>query len=215
MSTKARYKTILCVFMGVIIICVLSSCSSNLATEKTTEVLVDITEENNEDGLSENSNARLYVPTMIQKIDNTYFIMDCWQHRVLYSNDLNVDLSEWWLLTDTGYNGGHTIASDGELYVLDNTDANQVLCYKKNDDGSFDKVFTIGNITTRPHFVVYDEVNKKFYVIGSTSGIIYVFQNYEGSLSLVREYVLNELQESYVRSISIIDGNLYAVSGKN
>lgn len=83
--------------------------------------------------------SRLYIPTMIQKIDDTYFIVDCWNHRVLYNNSFNKDLKDWKTMTDESYVGGHTIASDGELYVLDNTDRNQVLCYKKKDDGTFEK----------------------------------------------------------------------------
>lgn len=59
---------------------------------------------------------------MIQKIDDTYFIVDCWNHRVLYNTSIEKDLKKWQTLTDESYVGGHTIASDGELYVLDNTD---------------------------------------------------------------------------------------------
>lgn len=45
---------------------------------------------------------RLYVPTMIQKIDDTYFIIDCWQHRVLYSDKMHNELNKWKILTDVG-----------------------------------------------------------------------------------------------------------------
>lgn len=113
------------------------------------------------------------------------------------------------------YIGGHSIASDGELYVLDNTDNNQVLCYKRKSDGTFEKVITTGNIKSRPHFVIYDDVYNYFYVIGSTSGFIYVFENQDGKLNLIREDVLTEIEGYYVRSISIIDGYLYTTSGNN
>lgn len=59
---------------------------------------------------------RLYVPTMIEKIDNQYFIVDCWNHRVLYNDSLDKDIENWNTLTDENYKGGHIIASDGELY---------------------------------------------------------------------------------------------------
>lgn len=159
--------------------------------------------------------SRLYVPTMIEKIDDTYFIMDCWNHRVIFNDCLDKDIDNWQTLTDESYVGGHTIASDGELYVLDNTDMNEVLCYKKTEDGSFEKTITIGNIPLRPHFVVYDELNKKFYVIGSQNATIYTFSNVEGKLHLDRSDVLPELEGGYVRSISIIDNKLYTACGNN
>lgn len=159
--------------------------------------------------------SRLYVPTMIQKIDDTYFIVDCWNHRVLYNNSFDKDIKDWKTLTDESYVGGHTIASDGELYVLDNTDRNQVLCYKKTDDGTFKKVITIGNINTRPHFVVYDEINSYFYVIGSTTAMIYTFKNIDGILQLIRSDFLPELEGAYVRSITLIDNKLYTACGNS
>ena len=155
---------------------------------------------------------RLYVPTMIQKIENTYFIMDCWNHRVIYNTNLSKDVSEWKTLTDDDYIGGHTIASDGKLYVLDNTDHSEVLVYKKDGD-EFVQSQIIESIDGRPHYVVYDEKAKLFYVIGSTLGTIYVLKNNDGNLELVRTDVLDEIVGSYVRSISIIDGYLYTTSG--
>ncbi len=218
MHIEEKRKIYKFIIVSLLIVFCITGCDSSQVTsttEDTTEAFSNITEDTTTENTYKNDNSRLYIPTMIQKIDNTYFIMDCWQHRVLYSNVLYEDIGQWNILTDSGYNGGHTIASDGELYVLDNTDANQVLCYRKTQDGSFEKVITIGNITTRPHFVIYDETNKYFYVIGSTSGIVYVFENCDGKLNLVREDVLPEIQGYYVRSISLIDGYLYTTSGNN
>ena len=158
---------------------------------------------------------RLYVPTMIQKFDDTYFIIDCWNHRVLYNTHITDSISEWSVMTDESYIGGHTISSDGSIYVLDNTDNSEVLVYKKNQNGTFTKIRTIGNVNGRPHYVIYDDINKLFYVIGSTIGKIYVFKNENDNLVLVRTDDMPDLKETYVRSISIIDGKLYAVSGNN
>lgn len=159
----------------------------------------------------------LYVPTMINKIDDTYFIIDCWQHRVLYNTELDKDLTKWKTMTDESYIAGHTIASDGEFYLLDNTDGGQVLAYKKTENGDFEKVITFqtGGESARPHYVVYDEINKLFYAIGSMDGTIYVFENQSGTLVLQRRNQLSELVGGYVRSISIIDGCLYTVSGNS
>ncbi len=78
----------------------------------------------------------LYVPTMITKANGDYFIVDCWHHRVIYSDTLTRSLSEWKQLTNDGYIGGHTVSTDGELLVLDNTDQSQVLVYKKQTRGA-------------------------------------------------------------------------------
>lgn len=156
---------------------------------------------------------RLYVPTMIQKIDNEYFIIDCWNHRVLFSTDLNADVKDWNTLTDDIYLGGHTIVSDGQLYVMDNTDRNQIIVYVKDVNGNFSKSQVIDGIGVRPHYVVYDDKHQEFYVIGSTSGTLYRFRNENGQLVLKSKEYKEELGKLYIRSISLIDGDLYTISG--
>lgn len=155
---------------------------------------------------------QLYVPTMINKLGDTYFIIDCWNSRILYSENLSGNIMDWNVLTDSDYLGGHTVASDGELFVFDNTDMQQVIVYKRNND-NFEKVQTICNISSRPHFVVYDEESALFYVIGSQSGMLYTFKNDDGMLVKMDAVQLTEIKDSYVRSITIKDGYLYTVSG--
>lgn len=154
----------------------------------------------------------LYVPTMINKFDDTYFIIDCWNSRILYSDRLSNNLEKWNVLTDSDYLGGHTVASDGELFVFDNTDMQQLLVYKKDGD-AFKKVQTISNVCTRPHYVVWDDETKLFYVIGSSNGMLYTFRNDDGKLIQNDVIRLAEIKDSYVRSIVIKDGCLYTVSG--
>lgn len=162
---------------------------------------------------------RLYVPTMINKVGDTYFIVDCWHHRVLYSEQLEKNIENWNVLTDDSYVGGHTICSDGELIVLDNTDGSSILVYKNTEtlfsEKKYQLIQTIDNITGRPHYVTYDSENECFYVIASIEGTIHVLKNNGGYLELLRSDNLNEISNSYVRSISIIDGCLYTVSGPN
>lgn len=156
---------------------------------------------------------RLYVPTMIEKCGNRYFIIDCWNSRILYSDSCSKNLNDWNVLQQDAYLGGHTVASDGELYVFDNTDMNQVLVYKESEDESLYLTQTFEGIESRPHYALYDEETKRFYVIGSTSGIIYIFKNEQAELSLVNKCILPETKDAYVRSISIIDGDLYTSCG--
>lgn len=155
---------------------------------------------------------RLYVPTMIQKCGGTYFIIDCWNSRILYDDNCSKKLKDWNVLKDDAYLGGHSVASDGTLYVFDNTDMNQILVYTKTDEG-FVLQQTMDGIESRPHYVLYDADTERFYVIGSTSGIVYILEDQSNHLVLVRSCQLAEIQDAYVRSISIIDGDLYTVSG--
>lgn len=188
---------------------IISLCTNTDITDSIVEVNIN--------NYKESYESVLYVPTMITKIDDTYFIIDCWQHRVLYNTHMDNDLNNWSVMTDESYIGGHTIASDGNFYLLDNTDAGQVLVYQKNNEGDFEKVktFFAGGEAARPHYVVYDEANEVFYVIGSMNGTIYAFENQNGTIMLTGTYELPELVGGYVRSISVIEGSLYTVSGKN
>lgn len=158
----------------------------------------------------------LYVPTMVQKINDTYFIVDCWHHRVIYNDNLSAPIGDWKTMTDESYIGGHTIASDGDIFVLENTDNSQVLCYTKTNSGDFVKTNTLGEIGGRPHFTVYDEKNKLFYTISSVGAKVYIFENQNHKLNLVSAVSLEELKGGYCRSISLIDGKLYtsAAGGK-
>lgn len=70
---------------------------------------------------------------MIQKCEGTYFIVDCWNSRILYADHCSKNLKDWSVLQDDAdaYLGGHTVASDGELYMFDKTDMSQILVCKK------------------------------------------------------------------------------------
>ncbi len=155
---------------------------------------------------------RLYVPTMINRINNDYFIVDCWHSRIIYSDSLSIDLRYWKCLTDEEYIGGHTVCSDGELILADNTDNSQILVYKK-DNGGYKRTQTFYNVKGRPHFIVYDDKRHLFYAVASLEAKIYVFENANGILKLSRIDKLMEIEESYVRSISVIEDKLYCVSG--
>lgn len=76
----------------------------------------------------------LYTPTMIQKIDNNYFIVDCWHHRIIYNDNLRDKISAWKTLTED-INGGHTLACDGEFYFCDDTDSGQIKIFSKSESG--------------------------------------------------------------------------------
>ena len=108
--------------------------------------------------------------------------------------------------------GGHTIASDGRVLVCDNTDGNELLVYQKKGDG-YSKIQVVEGVLGRPHYVVYSEEYKCFFVIASMLGKIYEFKNVDDVLEWTNTYELSEIVGSYVRSITLIDGDLYTVSG--
>lgn len=153
----------------------------------------------------------LYTPTMIQKIGDDYFIIDCWHHRIIYNNNLKDDISKWSTLTDE-IKGGHTIASDGDLYLVDDTDNSKIRVFKKSNSG-FKQIQVIKDVNARPHFILYDKSTKYFYCISSQSGTMWILKNDNGVLKVIKTVIINEIKNSYVRSFSIIDGYIYLPSG--
>ena len=63
----------------------------------------------------------LSVPTYITKLQDTYFLVDCYHDEIIYSDSLDRELNEWEVMTDE-INRGHTIASDGVVYLTDDTE---------------------------------------------------------------------------------------------
>ena len=154
-------------------------------------------------------NARLYSPTELRKFGDLYFINDCWQHRIIYSDSLEAPIEEWSTLADDIL-GGHTISSDGNIYVCDDTDNNAVRVYTKSESG-FELAQYISDVCYRPHYTYYDDMTGLFYVMGATNGELLVYRNENQSLSLVNHITFDGRIESYTRSFSIIDGYMYIV----
>lgn len=152
---------------------------------------------------------RLHTPTYITKLNDLYFIVDCWHHRILYTNNINNEIKDW-LTIDYEFAGAHSIATDGDVYVIDNTGYNEVVVLDRSL--KFKQKFK--NIGIRPHRTVYDSVSKAFYVIASPN--IFCFKkSADGNLYLYYQKELSFILGSYVRSISIIDGQMYFVSGQS
>lgn len=128
------------------------------------------------------------VPTDVQKIEDTYFIVDCYNNQVIYSEDIQAPLSEWNVMCDI-MNAGHTIAGNGEVYLIDDTENNRVLVYEKRQD-KFLLVQILNHVGVRPHYVRYDEPSDAFYVLSSMTGEIYVLK--------VREHIRDkaDIEES-------------------
>ena len=160
-----------------------------------------------------NINETLSVPTCITKVEDTWFIVDCYHDKVIYNSELNPSLYTYHVMA-SDLSKPHTMASDGTVYLVDDTENNRVVIYEKVGD-KFINTQAFNEIGNRPHFTVYDENTDSFYVWSSESGEMYCFRRKADStrvyLTDIRK--IEELSDIYVRSFSIIDGDVYFVSG--
>jgi len=156
---------------------------------------------------AENGYTTLLMPTQIIKINNTYFIVDCNHNQIIYTDNLNTKLQYWNIMTrDT--KSPHAITSDGEIYMIADTDNNRLLTFKKSYN-QFSALQTFEDAGIRPHFVDYDYETNQFYAWSSMTGEMYLFQRIPGTetLELVEVKSIPELDGCYVRSFTI-SGNV-------
>lgn len=157
----------------------------------------------------------LSVPTLITKIDGIYFIVDCYHDQIIYSDSLDRPLYEWNVMTDE-ISKGHTLASDGLVYLADDTENNRILIFEKKE-GKFVHTQTFSDIGIRPHYIVYNEKDRCFYAWSSMTGEMYILRREEDSsrvfLSEIRQ--IPSLNGVYVRSFTIMDNDIYFVSGNS
>ena len=161
----------------------------------------------------QNFDNELSVPTYITQYDGIWFIVDCYHNRVIFSEELEVPLNEWYIMSSDATQP-HTIASDGTVYMIDDTENNRVLIYEKIN-GLFVHTQTFYDIGNRPHYTLYNEITDTFYVWSSTTGELYCFRHTADSTRMYLTDIrkIDELENIYVRSFSIIDGYIYFVSG--
>ena len=184
-------------------------------------VLVDTGDE--ETVPEQNHYADLSVPTCITKVGNLYFIVDCYHDQVIYNDNLEDPVAEWKVMPPvTSLSQPHTIASDGVVYLVDDTENNRVVVYEPVETGtdvpavtSFTLTQYFDNIGVRPHFTVYDEPTKTFYVWSSFSGEMYLFRRRESDNRVLLTGIkkVPELAGVYVRSFTIDGDRILFVSG--
>ncbi len=155
----------------------------------------------------------LSVPTYITKVDGLWFIVDCYHNKVIYTEELGAPIQSWYMMCQEAHYP-HTLASDGKVYLIDDTENNRVLIYEKFDD-RFVNTQVFENIGTRPHFSYYDEMSDTFYVWSSENGEMYCFRHPEDSTRMYLTDVrkVDQLSNTYVRSFTIMDGDIFFVSG--
>ena len=162
----------------------------------------------------------LSVPTYITKVADTYFIVDCYNNQVIYHPNLSDPLYEWKVMTND-ISMGHTLASDGLVYLIDDTENNRILVMEKDVNGQGETIFIptqeFSNIGNRPHYIIYDEFTDTFYAWSSQSGEMYLFRHPEGDCRMYLTEIrsIPSLNNVYVRSFTIIDDRIYFVSGNS
>lgn len=169
--------------------------------------------------VSQNANAypSLSVPTDITYLDGRYFIVDCYHSQIIYNDNLSDPLTDWTVLTDnasSGYSLGHTIVSDGSVMLADDTENNRVLVFERSGDG-YTLTQTFDEIGNKPHYIVYNEGTNAFYCWSSYSGEMYIFRHKKDDtrMYLTNVVTIERLADTYVRSFTIDDNDLYFVSG--
>lgn len=157
----------------------------------------------------------LSVPTYVSKVEDTWFIVDCYHNQVIYHDNLSDPLTEWQVMTDD-IDKGHTIASDGVVYLVDDTERNRILVFEKKE-GVFYHTQTLDAVGNRPHYILYDAPTDTFYVWSSMSGEMFLCRHDPGDsrMYLTRHVSVHPLSEkdAYVRSFTIDGDDIYFVSG--
>jgi hypothetical protein len=130
----------------------------------------------------------------------------------LYAHALHRELSRWRTL-DNALAGPHSIASDGEIYVAEDTGRHAVCVYKPRGS-RWDKIQRIERVGVRPHRTRYDHRHGEFQIVSSNSQTWTVLtRDRHGKLVRKHEQSLPFLEGKYTRSFTPHDGELYFVSG--
>jgi len=154
---------------------------------------------------------RLYTPTQITKLGDLYFIVVCWQHRIIYSDKLGRPMAEWKTLDDT-IAGPHSIATDGELYVAEDTGRHRLRVYQRTGD-AFEHVQTLGPFGKRTHRVRYDKPTQAFYVVSSNEQVLTKLRRDGNRLKVQYVKKLPFLKGAYTRSLTICGPDMFFTSG--
>lgn len=154
---------------------------------------------------------RLYTPTYIAKYDSLYFIVDCWHHRVIYNDNLIDPIGEWKTFSGN-YANPHTISSNGDIFLVEDTQFDKVKVLGKQEN-NYIELQSIDGIGSQPHKVVYDKKREKFYGISAATQQIFILSKKESQIIVEDVVKLDFLGTAYCRALSLIDDEIYIVSG--
>lgn len=170
--------------------------------------------------IPDNPYSSLNVPTYITKVKDTYFIVDCYNDQVIYHENLTDPLYEWQIMT-SDISRGHTLASDGTVYLIDDTENNRILIMEERVNENGQEIFLptqeFTEVGNRPHYIIYDAYTDTFYAWSSQSGEMYLLRRdqTDNRVYLTRILRIPSLDGVYVRSFTIIEDRIYFVSGNS
>ncbi len=167
-----------------------------------------------EETQAKNSYESLSVPTQVNKVGDTWFIVDCYHDQVIYYDNMDDPLTQWNVMTGD-IDKGHTVASDGVVYLVDDTEGERILVFERGETG-FVNTQVFDGITARPHCIIYDEETKTFYAWASTGGKMYLIQRdeHDGQMYITDEKYIEKLDGVYVRSFTIMGDEIYFPSAQ-
>ena len=202
-----------CLFCGMLI-----GCSAEGGNSEDTHIEAEVLVEDAKEAAFmmiplQNGYGDISVPTQITKIGDLYYVVDCYHNQVICNENLEDIIWDWQVVT-YGLGMGHTIASDGEVYLIDDTENHRVLVFEYVDN-VFVNTQVFEGIGNRPHYIVYNEADKCFYVWSSMTGQMYVMKHDEGSkqMYISRIMTIEELDGVYARSFTLDGDSIYIVSG--
>ncbi|MBQ6787131.1 MAG: hypothetical protein IJO85_05355 [Lachnospiraceae bacterium] len=209
--------------MSILTFCLLTGCTASTQEEIQTESVYEwesIDVETKDKPLEpityeKNTYDTLNVATYVTKIADTYFLADCYHNQILFHDKLTSPITEWKVLTkDVNY--AHTIAGDGTVLLIDDTDNNRIVVFENTGEG-YVQTLAFDGVGMKPHFVQYDEKRQTFYAWSSITGEMYYFKRDTTTNDVYIEKILkiDELFGVYVRSFTIIGDDIYFVSGHN
>ena len=200
-------------FLSIILSTYLTGCGSDSHIMDAEVLVSDVKAAAEDTEVRTNPNSLLNVPTQVNKIGDDYFLVDCYNNQVIYSDSMERPLYEWKVMT-SDINMGHTVASDGQVYLVDDTENNRVMVFEKYED-RFINTQVLNGIGNRPHYIIYNEKDDTFYCWSSMTGEMYLMKR-EGQSNQVfvsKILAVEELNGVYVRSFTIIGDEVYFVSG--
>lgn len=162
----------------------------------------------------------LSVPTYVTKIKDNYFIVDCYNNQIIYHENLTDPLYEWQIMTND-VSLPHTIAGDGLVYLIDDTESNRILVMTEDVNENGQPIFVpsqeFTEIGNRPHYIIYDERTDTFYAWSSESGEMFLFRHPrdDSHVYLTEVRSIPSLSGVYVRSFTIVEDTIYFVSGNS
>jgi hypothetical protein len=221
MSKVMRIKNSLACIMLLSISLLVVGCRENNAEQSFNEKIdMETVETVVQQEATQNTYDTLNVATYITKIEDTYFIADCYHNQIIYNDNLSDPISDWNILTNEVHYA-HTIAYDGTCILIDDTENNRLLVFQKMS-GSYVHTQTLDNIGMKPHYVQYDENTDSFMAWSSITGEMYIIKRSQKAtgdgvypLYIDNIYKIDQLYGVYVRSFTIMDDGIYFVSGHN